>query len=201
MCVRRYHLCTRKEAQVACRADEGPRRLAPVSAGLLTVGHIGTVGPVGDCRGLPGLGETDGRVGACLGCPVLGLAKALGAGMLGLYHPSRSGAPPKNHSTRLRVLHSRSLVMSCISPERGTKLWPCEGEGRCFSCRGCSFQFTRCMRPWFQSSRSPEPRAFPNGSRVVGRRIGAPDETEPGLSPGSVLRPLVSDQPLGLSLQ
>ena len=136
MCVRRYHLCTRKEAQVACRAAEGPRRLAPVSAGLLTVGHIGTVGPVGDCRGLPGLGETDGRVGACLGCPVLGLAKALGAGMLGLCHPSRSGAPPKNHSTRLRVLHSRSLVMSCISPKRGTKLWPCEGEGRCFSCRG-----------------------------------------------------------------
>lgn len=132
MCVRRYHLCTRKEAQVACRAAEGPRRLAPVSAGLLMVSHIGSR-PSG---GLPGLGETDGRVGACLGCPVLGLAKALGAGMLGLCHPSRSGAPPKNHSTRLRVLHSRSLVMSCISPERGTKLWPCEGEGRCFSCRG-----------------------------------------------------------------
>lgn len=47
MCVRRYHLCTRKEAQVACRAAEGPRCLAPVSASLLTVGQIRTVGPAG----------------------------------------------------------------------------------------------------------------------------------------------------------
>ena len=43
------------------------------------------------------------------------------------------------------------------------------------------------------------PELFPVVA-VVGRRIGAPGETELGLSPGSVLKSLGSDQPLGLSL-
>lgn len=111
----------------------GPGGLAPVSAALLTVRHDTRHRP---SVGLPGLGETDGRVGACLRCPVSRLAKALGAGVLGLCHPSRSGAPPRNRSTQLRVLHSRSLVMIWIFPERGTKPWPYEGRRKVFLPRG-----------------------------------------------------------------
>lgn len=78
-CVRRYHLCTRKSPG-GLQGSRGPTPPGPVSAGLLTVGQIRTVGPAG-------WGDR-WRSRA-----VLGLAKALKSGMLGLYHPSRSGAP------------------------------------------------------------------------------------------------------------
>lgn len=68
--------------------------------------------------------------------PRLKAGKGLGGGNVTALSPSSSGAPPRNRSTQLRVLHSRSLVMIWIFPQRGTKPWPYEGRRKVFLPRG-----------------------------------------------------------------
>lgn len=71
---RRYHLCTRKEAQVACRAAEGPRAWPPSQPVCSPLRPDTHSRPSGLGRQMAGSERP-------------GLAKALGAGMLGASSP------------------------------------------------------------------------------------------------------------------